>query len=261
MSEVTTTNGALPTTIDEDAFIKAAMSNKGFTKDEGTIPFMRVMQPLSPQVGTIPGVTAGGFLNLATNKFEKELLVIPVDVRWNYTEWSAPQGEGGQFVMDWGSNESGWQEKCAGDQKFAYQPVTTDGHIILKARHFYLFSIDEIGDYERSIFPMYATALKIAKVWSTMLQYAPKVQTSRGMMTPAYFYYTYKLTLDEVKNTRNQRWFQPKVTANITDNKYQTVFDLPNGKAIWEAAVKLREDLDSGEAKATAQEGQGDDTY
>ena len=249
----------LPATLSDDEFVKAAMGNKGFTKDEGTIPFMRVMQPLSPQVGN-GDVVAGGYLNLATNKFAKELLVIPVEVRWNYTEWSAPQGEGGQFVMDWGENESGWQDKCDGAQKFAYQPVTKDGHVILKARHFFIFDLDDNGGYERAIFPMYATSLKVAKVWSTMLQYAPKINTSRGMMTPAYFYYTYKLTLEEQKNAKG-RWFVPKVTANIIDNKQVSVLELTNGKAIWDAAVKLREDLASGEAKAAAQETSEEDTY
>ena len=229
------------------------MGNKKFTKDEGVIPFIRVMQPLSPQVNDA-GISPGGFLNLATNKYSKDLLVVPVDVRWNYTEWSAPQGEGGQFVRDWGENDKGWQDLCEGSQKFAYQPVTKDGHVILIARHFYIFDINaETGEFERCIFPLYATGLKIAKAWSTMLQFAPKVATSRGMMTPAFFYYTYVVTLDEVKNTRNQRWFQVKINPNIVDNKYIPVMDLPNGKAIWDAAVRLREDLTSGVARAESQ--------
>ena len=244
--------------LDEDEFIKAAMGNKGFTKDEGVIPFTKIMQPLSPEVGTIPMATPGVFLNAATNKVSRELLVVPVDIRWSYTEW-VPRDQGGGFVFDWGENEAGWQDKCDGDQKFAYQPSTKDGHNILKARHVFLFDVDEIGDFERTIYPMSGTALKVAKQWSTMMEYAPKVSTSKGMMTPAYFYYTYRLTTEEVKNSKG-RWFVPKVTANIVENKYVTVFELPNGKAIWDAAVKLRDDLASGEVKAASQEQVGD-TY
>lgn len=238
--------------LSEDEFIKAAKGNKPFTKDEGVIPFMKIMQPLSPEVGSIPMATPGVFLNAATNKVASELLVVPIDIRWSYTEW-VPREQGGGFVFDWGENEAGWQDKCEGDQKFAYQPVTKDGHNILRGRHVFIYSVDEIGDYDRSIFPMAGTALKVAKQWSSMLEYAPKVATSQGMITPAYFYYTYKLTTEEVKNSKG-RWFIPKVTANIIDNKYQTVFDLPNGQAIWEAAVKLRESLNSGEMKAAKQE-------
>jgi hypothetical protein len=251
------TNKAL-LNVSDDEFVRAAMGNKGFTKDEGVIPFTKIMQPLSPEVGTVPMATPGVFLNAATNKVSRELLVVPVDIRWSYTEW-VPRDQGGGFVQDWGENELGWQDKCEADQKFAYQPVTKDGHNILRGRHVFMFSVDEIGDFERTIFPMAGTALKVAKQWSTMLEYAPKVNTSKGMITPAYFYYTYRIVSEEVKNSKG-RWFVPKVTANISDNKYQTVFDLPNGKAIWEAAVKLRNDLVSGEAKASAQV-EGNDPY
>src|SRR5580765_3841382 len=105
--------------LSEDEFIKAAQENRGFTKDETIIPFTRIMQPLSPQMGTIPMLNAGDFLNLATNKIvngKEGMIVIPVISIWNFTEWSAPQGQGGQFVRDWGEDESGWQAQCDNDQ-------------------------------------------------------------------------------------------------------------------------------------------------
>jgi hypothetical protein len=254
----------LPTTagLSEDEFMQAAAENKGFTKDESVIPFTRIMQPLSPQMGSIPGMNAGDFLNIATNKVingKEGMIVIPVLIKWNYTEWSAPQGEGGQFVQDWGEDETGWQNTCEPDQRNAYQPITKDGHVILKARHAFIFQIDEIGDVERSILPFSATSLKVARQWSSMMQYAPKISTRNGMMTPAYFYYTYKITTEEVKNNKG-RWFQPKVSANIVDGKFITVLDCPNGKAIWDAAVALRDQLKAGEVTAAAQLQEPSDT-
>ncbi len=239
--------------LNELDFIKAAQSNKGFTKDESVIPFTRIMQPQSPQVDTMPWIKPGLFLNLATNKVNKELLCVLVDHKWNYTEWTAPAGQGGQFVKDWGEYDKGWKELCDKDQHDAYQPVTKDGHSILKARHFYVLTVDEIGDYDRTIMPFYATSLVIAKNWSAMVQYAPKVKTSEGMLTPAFFYYSYVLSLEEQKNNKG-RWFKPKITANIKDNKYVTVMELPNGKAIWDAAVKMRDGLQAGEFSTTSHE-------
>lgn len=250
----------LPTTagLSEDDFIKAAQENQGFTKDESVIPFTKIMQPLSPQVGVVPGANPGMFVNLATSKVidgKEGMIVIPVINQWNYTEWSATKGEGGQFVRDWGTDESGWQALCDPDQKNAYQPVTKDGHSILKARHFFLFQIDEIGDVEVSIYSFEATALSVAKQWSSMMQYAPKISTRNGMMTPAYFYYTYKMTTEEVKNAKG-RWFKPKVAANIVDGKFITVLDCPNGKHIWDRAVAFKESLNAGDIRAAAIEDQ-----
>ena len=248
----------LPTNmgLTEDEFIKAAEENRGFTKDESVIPFTKIMQPLSPEVGTIPGAVPGTFLNVATSKVidgKEGMLVIPVMNHWNYTEWTASKGEGGSFVKDWGEDETGWQANCENDQKFAYQPVTKDGHSILKARHFVLFQIDpDIGDVEISILAMSATSLKIAKAWSAMMQHAPKISTKNGMMTPAYFYYTYILKLEENKNAKG-KWFVPKVNYNIIDNKIITVLDLPSGKAIWDRAIAFRELFKAGDVRVASQ--------
>lgn len=241
--------------LSEDEFIKAAQENEGFTQKESVIPFTKIMQPLSPELGSVPNAVPGVFLNVATNKIvdgKEGMIVIPVLVQWNYTEWTATKGEGGQFVRDWGEDESGWQALCENDQKNAYQPVTKEGHSILKARHFYIFQISEIGEVEISILSMSATSLKIAKSWSSMMQYAPKISTRVGMMTPAYHYYTYKITLEENKNQKG-RWFQPKVVYNMVEGKLITVLDCPNGKAIWDQALAFRESFKGGEIKAAAQ--------
>jgi len=249
------------TGISEDDFIKAAEQNKGFTKDESVIPFTKIMQPLSPEVGMVPGAAPGVFLNVATNRVidgKEGMIVIPVVNRWNFTEWSASKGEGGQFVKDWGEDETGWQQLCEPDQKFAYQPITKDGHSILKARHFFIFQIDEVGDVEVSVLSLSATSLKIAKAWSSMMQYAPKISTRNGMMTPAYFYYTYKITTEENKNQKG-RWFQPKIAYNTVDNKLITVLDLPNGKAIWNQALGFRDSLMAGDVRTASQAEDMDD--
>jgi hypothetical protein len=253
MSDNTGNEVAIVGGLSEVDFIKASKENKGFTQNESIIPFTRIMQPGSPQVGTMPWITPGVFMNLATSKVNKELTVVLVNHMWNYTEWSAPAGQGGQFVKDWGEYDKGWKELCDKDQHDAYQPVTKDGHSILKARHFYILTIDEIGDFERTIFPFYATSLAVAKSWSAMVQYAPKVKTSEGLLTPAHFYYTYIMSLEEQKNNKG-RWFRPKVTANIVDNKYVSVMEMPNGKAIWDAAVKMRDGLQAGEFRASSPE-------
>jgi hypothetical protein len=239
----------------EDQFLKAAEENTGFTRDESVIPFTKVMQPLSPEVGVIPGCVPGTFLNVATSTVidgKEGMLVIPVMAIWNYTEWSAPKGEGGNLVKDWGENEA-WQDLCDDDQKNAYLPITKDGHVIQKARHFYIFQIDELGDVEVSILQMSATSLKIAKAWSSMMQHAPKINTTKGMVTPAYFYYTYKVTLTEQKNQKG-KWFVPHVAYNIIDNKIITVLDCPNGRAIWDRAIAFRESYKEGNVKIAVED-------
>jgi hypothetical protein len=241
--------------INEDAFIAEAQKNTGFSKDESIIPFTRIMQPLSPQVNSVPGAVPGSLLNIASGNVTDGKIgmnIIPITHQWNYTEWVTRE-EGGGFVADWGDDESGWQSKCDNAQKFAYKPITNDGHAIVKARHFFVFNLLEDGTVEPSLLPFTGTALKIARQWSSMMQNAPKLSTSKGMMTPAYFYYVYNLTAEEVKNN-NYRWFEPRIKPVIKDGKYVSIMDYPNGKEIWQQAISFRDNLKAGTIKAARQD-------
>lgn len=250
--------------IDEDEFIAQAEENKGFSQNESIIPFTRILQPLSPQLGVTPGAQAGMLLNVATGHLtggKEGMTIIPLQHRWNYTEWT-PREEGGGFVADWDEDDTGWQSKCEPDQKYAYKPMTRDGHVIVKARHFFIFNLLN-GEFEPSILPFTGTGLKVARGWSSMLQNAPKIMTSKGMMVPAHFYYLYKLTVEEVKNSQ-YRWFEPRINlVTNEEGKAVSIFDLNEGKNIWQAAVQFRNDLKAGTIKAASQEAeaQAEDTY
>lgn len=74
-------------------------------RGEYKIPFLRILDPKSPQLrpvnqGGIPGAVAGMILNTATNEVYKELLVVPVHRDHNYVEYIKrnPDGSGGGFV-------------------------------------------------------------------------------------------------------------------------------------------------------------------
>ena len=85
-----------------------------------------------------------------------------------------------------------------------------------------------------------------------MMQYAPKIQTKNGMVTPAYFYYTYRITLEENKNQKG-RWYQPHIAYNNVDGKIVTVLDFPNGQAIWKRALGFKDTFKSGGVRAATQ--------
>ena len=156
-------------------------------------------------------------------------------------------------VRNWGTDETGWQALCEADQKFAYQPVTRDGHVILKARHFYILSLIEEDVIETSILPFAGTALKVARQWSSMMQNAPKIKTSKGMITPAHFYYLYKLTTEEVRK-QAYRWYLPKILPLHDNGRACSVVDLKHGKEIWQQAIDFRDSFKAGNIRAADSE-------
>ena len=246
--------------IDEADFVQQATEQEKFKKDEAVIPFSRILQPLSPQLNEVPGAAAGMIHNAATNNLidgKKGCLIVPVKHQWSYTEWVSRE-DGGGFVADWGESEDGWQSKCDLDQRIAYKPVTRDGHVIVKARHFAIFILYEDGTIEPSILPFTGTALKVARQWSSMMQNAPKLMTSKGMMTPAFFYYVYQLNTELVKNN-SYTWYEPRVKPLIKENKFISIMDFPNGKEIWDMSIAFVKSLRAGTVRGEAQQVEYDD--
>jgi len=241
--------------IDDESLIAEAEGNVGFSKDESIIPFTRILQPLSPQMGSTPGAQPGMFLNIATGRLtdgKEGMNIVHVMHQWNYTEW-VKREDGGGFIADWGDDEAGWQAQCEGAQKHAYKPETKDGHAIVKARHFFVFNLFDDGTYEPTILPFTGTALKTAKQWSSMMQNAPKIETSKGFIVPAYQYYVYKVTVEEVKNS-NYRWYEPRIKLLMKDNKPVSIKDYETGREIWKNVISFRDSLKSGTIKAASQE-------
>jgi len=237
--------------VSEAEFLKAADTNEKFVKDESIIPFCRVMQPASPQIGE--GVMPGMFMNIATGRVidgKTGFVCAPILHEWNYTEWLPDRGG---FVRDWKSDADGWKELCDYEQQSAYQPVTKEGHVIQKARHFYIVQLFDNGEVEMCIFPFAGTALKIARAWTSALMMAPKVQTSKGPMTPAFYYYTYRVTTEENKNTIGQKWWLPKIIPVMENGKRKSLLEYPNGKEIWTQCVKNKDSYTQGEIRAMTQ--------
>jgi len=94
--------------IEEDEFVAQAQTNVGFSKAESIIPFVRILQPLSPQLQTTPGALPGMIMNIANGRlFDGKIGVhiVPIMPMWNYTEWT-PREDGGGFVKDWEQDAS-----------------------------------------------------------------------------------------------------------------------------------------------------------
>ena len=145
--------------IDEDEFAAQAAANVGFTKAESIIPFVRILQPLSPQLQTTPGAQAGMIMNVANGLLwdgKSGIDIVPIMPVWNYTEWVTREAGGG-FVHDWEQDEAGWQAKCDNDQKHAYKPMTKDGHVIVKARHFFILTLLDDGSFDIALLPFTGT--------------------------------------------------------------------------------------------------------
>jgi hypothetical protein len=71
-------------------------------------------------------------------------------------------------------------------------------------------------------------------------------------MTPAYFYYVYKFSSEQVKNGQYS-WYEPRIKLATENGKAVSIMDRPDGKTIWKACIDFRESLKAGTMKAASQ--------
>lgn len=253
----------LPVTLgmDETEFQREAEENKLFERDETIVPFLRVLQPLSPVVqedhpNYIPGAKAGMFYNLATETLyngKDGVILIPITHQKNYTEWT-PISKGGGFVKDWGESLD-WQRNCQKDQINAYRPVTRDGTEIVYSIFIYTFVVNpEDGSFDPVVFPFTGTQIKRARRWASMMMNA-KVPLSNGRaLTAPYHYFPY---LVQTQGERNEKgsWHGIKISPLMPDGMTRArTFDLPNGKFLYDAAKAFKQSLTEGVIKAATQD-------
>ena len=180
-------------------------SGSGFeeiTSNDIQIPFIRIIQALSPQLkktdpGYIEGASQGDIFNTVTKKLwsaEKGLLVIPIYYQLKLLEF-IPRQQGGGFVGELVS-DSDHVRKASRDQESGLELLENGNELVRTAQH-YVKVIHEDGTLENAIVDMKKTQLKKSRQWNSIMM----MQKNNGMTLPS-FSSVYKLTSVEDGNDK-----------------------------------------------------------
>lgn len=185
-------------------------SGMGFEKadkDAYAIPFLQILQDLSPQVkkknaAYVDGAEPGMIYNSVTEKIydgEEGILLVPVSYHRNYIEW-VPRSSGGGFVaahdiepddMEWIDDEAG--VRC----------MLPNGNEITDTRNHYIVLVDEL---EPALICMTKTQIKKSRKWMSQMQ-ALKFKGSKGkLFTPPMFASVFKATAVLERKDQNE-WY------------------------------------------------------
>lgn len=246
--------------ISEEDFLRDAEENKPFERNETIVPFLRVLQPLSPAVqednpNYVPSSKAGMFLNVANEVIydgKSGLTLIPVTHQKNYTEWT-PISKGGGFVKDWGESLD-WQKICPKNQINAYRPITNNGTEIVYAMWFFVMIVNkEEGTFDPVIMPFTGTQVKFGRKWAATLTNS-KVKLPSGPKIAPYFFFPYHVTTFSQRNEKGS-WYSIKIVPEQHgDGTRLSTFALKNGKELYNAAKLFKQSLIEGTLRAAEQE-------
>lgn len=232
-----------------DDIFETAGDGAHYDSSEMQIPFIRVLQALSPQLNKnkpefIKGASAGDIFNTVTNQFwagEVGITVIPVYQETKYLEF-VPRSQGGGFKGERHASDPDLQSTHREGSK----ELLPNGNELVKSDHHFCLVLDEDGSYQPAIIDMKSTSLKVSRRWKTQIA-MQKVKSPDGrMLTPALYATLWKLAVVEESNDQGS-W------ANWSVDKVGLV----QSRELFQDAKSLRESVSSGAVKAAADSDRG----
>ena len=181
---------------------------ENLTADDLTIPLLKILQALSPEVNKrdgkyVDGAAAGDIVNTVTNELfteETGCVVIPVSYKRMFLEWQPRESGGGliQQHLDPEILSKTTKDKTGAD-------VLENGNYIQTSATHYALVVS--GDsYQQVMIPMAGTQLKKSRTWNSVMA-SLKVKSSKGnVFTPPSYSHKYKLTTVAESNDRGT-WF------------------------------------------------------
>ena len=235
-----------------DDILNSAGEGINYDTNELQIPFIRAIQALSPQIKKndpqfIEGASQGDLFNTVTGEFwdgEKGIVVIPCYQETKYLEF-VPRDQGGGFVGEI-EVDSPVLSQTTRDRSVEMLP---NGNQLVKSDQHYCMVLNDDGSAQPAIIDMKSSALKVSRRWKTQIAMF-KIQDKNGeFKQPALFATKWRIKTVEESNELGT-WY------NLNVEKV----DLVDTKALFDEAKSFRSSVMKGEAKAVAENLEGEET-
>jgi|TARA_R110000737_G_scaffold78444_1_gene109900 hypothetical protein len=172
------------------------------TSSDIQIPFLRIIQALSPQLkkndaAFIDGVSQGDIFNTVTNKVwdaGEGVLVLPVHFQMKFLEF-VPRNQGGGFLGELAADSN--DVRTAVRDKDAGMELLNNGNELVRTAQHYVKIVHSDGSLENAIVDMKKTQLKKSRLWLSMMM----MQKHNGKTMPS-FSNTYRLKSVEDGNDK-----------------------------------------------------------
>lgn len=221
--------------------------------EDMSIPFLRILAQLSPQVNKrdgayVDGAEAGMIYNTVENVAydgEEGILVIPCYYNRRYVEWK-PREKGGGYVNAYDVDDkivhSTFRDERGND-------VLPNGNILSNTAQFFVLLLDKDGTASRCLITMTSTQLKKARKWVTQMQ-SRTAMGKNGMFVLPMMSQVYRMRTVEERNDKGS-WFGWEIS-----HARSLQLGLETEKMLFQMGVDFSAAVRAGEVKV--KEDQGD---
>jgi len=228
---------------DVDLFAQDAGAGfEGTGMDDYAVPFLVVLQKMSPQVDPdnpkfVKGATIGSFLNTATGEvYGDRVAVVPVHYERKFAEW-VPREQGGGF-RGHHEPESPEVQKASRDDRGRF--VTERGTHLMDTRYHFVIVVSENGSGGQALLALSSTQIKASRLWMTAMSSIKMKSKDGRTFVPPMFSHIYQLKSVTQQNDQGTwKGVQAEVLRPLSADEL----------ALYEAAKKFREQIVAGKVK------------
>lgn len=227
---------------------------EAMTREDMAIPFIQILQQLSPQCvegdpAYIEGAKAGMFYNTVTGeifdgKGEEGIRLVSIAYKASYIEW-VPRNAGGGFVNEYDAAEGASIRTARNDQGQdiiqSGSPLGTPGNQLAYTHTHYVYLVRPDGSYEPALLTMSSTQVKHSKKLN--FQIANLKLPNSAVPAPRFF----GLWRGQTEMNKNDQgiWYTWKFS------RIGSILDLGEvGQALYASAKEFARSVAAGETKA-----------
>ncbi len=199
-TDVETRASTLPAEIDfaEDA----GGGMEAADKNSFAIPFIALLQGLSPAIRKIDGAKPGLFMNTITNELMKEVQVIPCYFQRRFVRW-APRSEGGGYRGDYSPVDLELN-KVEGVSLNDEGRCMIGNDELKDTRNHYVLARNGDGIWRPALVSLSSTQIKKSKRWMSRIQGLEMRGKDGKSFTPPSYSHIYLLKSVEEKNNEGE---------------------------------------------------------
>ena len=231
-----------------DDILEFAGEGAAYDSSEMQIPFVRILQAMSPQLKKreaeyIEGSEQGDMFNTVTKQHwtgEDGIIVIPCYQTTKYLEFT-PRDQGGGFRGEIPATDAVLQRT----ERQGAKEMLPNGNELVKSDQHYCLVVEADGTYQPVVIDMKSSQLKVSRRWKTQIAMQKIKHPKTGaMITPPLFATQWKFTTIEESNDQGS-WFNYQIEK----------VGLLESRDLMLEAKSFRDSVAAGEVKAAPEEG------
>lgn len=182
----------------------AGLGMEGADKSSFAIPFLAILQGLSPQLETVEDAKPGLFINSITNEVFKEVLAIPCAFQRRFLRW-APRSEGGGYKGEYNpvDVETG---RIEGVSTNAEGRLMIENDELKDTRNHFVLMQTESGAWTGALLSLGSTQIKKSKRWMSLILGIEMRNAQGKPFNPPSFSHIYKLSTVKEENSKGSWW-------------------------------------------------------